>query len=66
MGHNVFPVDDSVVVQVNPALSPNFQDTVFAVQYDADDSNNILSVSFDLPYYNAVSSPLSIAYHHNM
>ena len=65
MGHNAFPVDDSVTVQVSSALSPNFQNTVFAVQYDPDDSNNILSVPFDLPYYNAVSSPLSIAYHHN-
>ena len=63
MGHDVFPVDDSVVVQVTPTLSSGFQDTVFAVQYDADDSNNILSVSFPLPYYNAVLPPLSIAYH---
>ena len=65
MGHNAFPVDASVVVQVNPTLSSNFQDTVFAVQYEAGNSNNILSVPFNLPYYNAVSSPLSIAYHHN-
>ena len=64
-GHDVFPVGASLVVQVNPTLSPGFQDTVFAVQYDADDSNNILSVSFPLPYYNAVLPPLSIAYHHN-
>ena len=66
MGHNAFPVDASVVVQVNPTLSSNFQDTVFAVQYEAGNSNNILSVPFNLPYYNAVSSPLSIAYHHNV
>ena len=65
-GHDVFPVGASLVVQVNPTLSPGFQDTVFAVQYDADDSNNILSVSFPLPYYNAVLPPLSIAYHHNV
>ena len=60
-GHDVFPA--SPALQVNPTLSLGFQDTVFAVQYDADDSNNILSVAFDLPYYNAVLPPLSIAYH---
>ena len=60
-GHDVFPA--SPALQVNPTLSLGFQDTVFAVQYDADDSNNILSVSFPLPYYNAVLPPLSIAYH---
>ena len=60
-GHDVFPA--SPALQVNPTLSSGFQDTVFAVQYDADDSNNILSVSFPLPYYNAVLPPLSIAYH---
>ena len=66
VGHNAFLVNnDPVTVQVNPALSPNFQNTVFAVQYDPDDSDNILSVPFSLSYYNAASPPLSIAYHHN-
>ena len=60
-GHDVFPA--SPALRFAPTLLSGFQDTVFAVQYDADDSNNILSVSFPLPYYNAVLSPLSIAYH---
>ena len=61
-GHDVFPA--SPALQVDPTLLPGFQDTVFAVQYEANNSRNDLIVSYNLPYYNAVLSPLSIAYHH--
>ena len=61
-GHDVFPA--SPIVQVNPVLSPGFQDTVFAVQYEADVLGNNLILSYSVPYYNAVLPPLSIAYHH--
>ena len=61
-GHDVFPA--SPIVQVNPVLSSDFQDTVFAVQYEADVLGNNLIPSYSVPYYNAVLSPLSIAYHH--
>ena len=61
-GHDVFPA--SPALQVDPTLLSGFQDTVFAVQYEANNSRNDLIVSYDLPYYNAVLSPLSIAYHH--
>ena len=61
-GHDVFPA--SPALRVDPQLSPGFQDTVFAVQYEANNSRNDLIVSYNLPYYNAVLSPLSIAYHH--
>ena len=61
-GHDVFPA--SPALQVDPQLSSGFQDTVFAVQYEANNSRNDLIVSYNLPYYNAVLSPLSIAYHH--
>ena len=61
-GHDVFPA--SPALQVAPTLLSGFQDTVFAVQYEANNSRNDLIVSYNLPYYNAVLSPLSIAYHH--
>ena len=61
-GHDVFPA--SPALQVDPTLLSGFQDTVFAVQYEANNSRNDLIVSYNLPYYNAVLSPLSIAYHH--
>ena len=61
-GHDVFPA--SPALQVDPTLLSGFQDTVFAVQYEANNSRNDLIVSYSLPYYNAVLSPLSIAYHH--
>ena len=61
-GHDVFPAPP--IVQVNPVLSSDFQDTVFAVQYEADVLGNTLIPSYSVPYYNAVLTPLSIAYHH--
>ena len=61
MGNDAFPA--SPIVQVNPALSSDFQDTVFVVQYEADVLGNQLLPSYSVPYYDAVLPPLSIAYH---